>query len=53
MASQGQQPSADELKALKERLKNGKLGPNDLKTLEKLVEHTEEAAKKLRAAIVE
>jgi hypothetical protein len=41
------------LSELKKRLLAGKLAPEDLETLKNLVEKTEEAAKNLRAAIVE
>ncbi len=46
-------PSDSEIVAIKKKLKSGKLEPSDLKTLESLVERTELATKKLRAAIVE
>lgn len=46
-------PSDDELKQIKTKLKQGKLAPADLQVLEGLIERTEKAAKQLRAAIVE
>lgn len=47
------EPSDQELKELKARLKQGKLEKKDLDVLEALVMRTEEATKKLRAAVVE
>jgi hypothetical protein len=47
------EPSDAELAELKKRLKAGKLEGNDLKILESLVERTEQATRKLRAAVVE
>jgi hypothetical protein len=42
-----------ELAAIKKKLKAGRLDKEDLEALEALVERTEHATKKLRAAIVE
>ena len=47
------EPSDSEIAEIKRKLKTGKLEPADLKHLESLVERTEHASKKLRAAIVE
>ena len=45
--------SDHDLKAVKDRLKAGKVTREDLQVLTNLVERTEKAAKQLRAAIVE
>jgi hypothetical protein len=45
--------SESELAEVRKKLKAGKLEHADIKTLETLVERAEQAAKKLRAAIVE
>jgi hypothetical protein len=47
------EPTDAELAAIKKKLKAGTLDKQDLEALEGLVERTEHAAKKLRAAIVE
>jgi hypothetical protein len=46
-------PSSDELAALRERLKAGKVTREDLQVLADLAERTEQAAKQLRAALAE
>lgn len=57
MAAYGEQahkdPTEAELAEVKQKLKAGKLEKKDLAVLEGLVERTEQAAKRLRAAIVE
>jgi hypothetical protein len=52
-STQHKEPSDDELKHIKAKLKKGALAPADLLVLEGLIERTEKAAKQLRAAIVE
>lgn len=49
----GHDPTPEELKELKARLKSGKMTAEDLKTLENLVQKTERSAANLRAAVVE
>jgi hypothetical protein len=51
--STNKEPSDDELKKIKAKLKQGALAPADLLVLQGLIERTEKAAKQLRAAIVE
>jgi hypothetical protein len=53
MATAGKSKSPPKPKNLKERLKAGRLTTSDLKTITRLIEKTELAAKNLRAAIVE
>jgi hypothetical protein len=43
----------ERLAGIKEALKAGRLDPEDLRALERLVERTEQATRQLRAAIVE
>jgi hypothetical protein len=45
--------SDNDLKALRERLKAGKVTQQDLQALANLAERTEQAAKQLRAALAE
>lgn len=47
------EPSDQEIGEIKRKLKAGKLDKEDLDALEALVERSEHATKKLRAAIVE
>lgn len=53
MAEKTYEQSDSDLKAVKDRLKAGKVTREDLQVLTNLVERTEQAAKQLRAAIVE
>lgn len=43
----------DKLSAIKKRLRENKLTANDIKQLEKIILNVEDAASKLRAAVVE
>jgi len=45
-------PTDSELETIKKKLKAGKIDQSDLKTLEALVERTEQATKALRAPVV-
>jgi hypothetical protein len=47
------EPTDVEIDEVKRKLKSGKLEKKDLEVLEALVERSESAAKKLRAAVVE
>ena len=47
------EPTEQELKAVKQKLLAGKLETRDLEILKGIVERTEIAAKQLRAAVVE
>lgn len=47
------EPTDAEIEEVKRKLKAGKLEKKDLEVLEALVERTELATKKLRAAVVE
>ena len=53
MATEKPFPSDAKLKAIKARLKEGALSKSDLADLKTLVDKTELAAQKLRAAVVE
>lgn len=46
-------PQQEELVAIRERLREGKLTPEDISALEKIVISVEQASKALRAAMVE
>jgi hypothetical protein len=46
-------PPQEELVAIRERLREGKLTPEDIRALEKIVVSVEQASKALRAAMVE
>jgi hypothetical protein len=48
-----QYPPHEELVEIKERLREGKLKPEDIRVLEKMVVSVEQASKALRAAMVE
>ena len=47
------QQSSEELRAIKDRLKNNKLTAEDIRKLEEIIVNVEDAAAKLRAAVVE
>lgn len=51
--STSHEPSTHDLANIKARLKGGKLETADFAAIKSLVERTEQAAKNLRAAIVE
>ena len=48
-----QYPPHEELVKIKERLREGKLRPEDVRALEKIVVEVEAASRALRAAMVE
>ena len=48
-----EQQSSEELRAIKDRLKNNKLTAEDIRKLEEIIVNVEDAAAKLRAAVVE
>jgi hypothetical protein len=50
---QQKQQSQSDLAGIKERLRQGKLSQDDIKSLESIVTSAEEATRALRAAIVE
>jgi hypothetical protein len=51
--AQAYEASDEHLARIKQALKAGRLEPEDLKVLERLVERTEQATRQLRAAVVE